>query len=212
MTGRDEGIPFKAPAHASPACGHLQLHDLTSNGHHMHSSFIHGTSRHPSYHLEPQFAHIITTMATSTLDQPITNGVHPTPSKPLELAFTLPSNPHTKLHIQLTVHATTVLLFVTTTTPENSSQATPLGSFVYALPDRYNPSQPLSTPVYSITHTLDFTQRLAKLLARKTGRACYVGNSASFRDSVQGGTVEEEMEAFGAIVKVVMGEIGKAEG
>jgi hypothetical protein len=28
---------------------------------------------------------------------------------------------------------------------------------------------------------------------------------------VQGGTVEEEMEAFGAIVKVVMGEIGKAD-
>jgi hypothetical protein len=151
-------------------------------------------------------------MATSTLDQPITNGVHSAPSKPLELAFTLPSNPHTKLHLQLTVHATTILLFVTTTTPENSSQATPLGSFVYALPDRYNPSQPLSTAVYSITHTLDFTQRLAKLLARKTGRACYVGNSASFRDSVQGGTVEEEMEAFGAIVKVVMGEIGKADG
>jgi hypothetical protein len=49
------------------------------------------------------------------------------------------------------------------------------------------------------------------LLARKTGRACYVGNSASFRDSVQGGTVEEEMEAFGAVVKVVMGEIGKTE-
>jgi hypothetical protein len=151
-------------------------------------------------------------MATPTSDQPITNGVHAAPSKPLELAFTLPSNPHTKLHLQLTVHATTVLLFVTTTTPENSSQATPLGSFVYALPDRYNPSQPLSTAVYSITHTLDFTQRLAKLLARKTGRACYVGNSASFRDSVQGGTVEEEMEAFGAIVKVVMGEIGKADG
>lgn len=151
-------------------------------------------------------------MATSTTDQPITNGVHPAPSKPLELAFTLPSNPHTKLHLQLTVHATTILLFVTTTTPENSSQATPLGSFVYALPDRYNPSQPLSTALYSITHTLDFTQRLAKLLARKTGRACYVGNSASFRDSVQGGTVEEEMEAFGAIVKVVMGEIAKADG
>jgi hypothetical protein len=149
-------------------------------------------------------------MATSTPDQPATNGVHPPTTKPLELAFTLPSNPHTKLHIQLTVHATTILLFVTTTTPENSSQATPLGSFVYALPDRYNPSQPLSTSVYSITHTLDFTQRLAKLLARKTGCACYVGNSASFRDSVQGGTVEEEMEAFGAIVKVVMGEIGKA--
>lgn len=151
-------------------------------------------------------------MATSASGQPVTNGIHPAPAKPLELAFTLPSNPHTQIHLQLTVHATTLLLFVTTTTPENTSQPTPLGSFVYALPDRYNPSQPLSTPVYSITPTLDFTQRLAKLLARKTGRACYVGNSATFRDSVQGGTVEEEMEAFGAVVKIVMGEIGKVEG
>jgi hypothetical protein len=150
-------------------------------------------------------------MAAPAVEQPVVNGTNPSNAKPLELSFTLPSNPHTQLHVQLTIHATTILLFVTTTTPENSSQATPLGSFVYALPDRYNPSQPLSTPIYSITHTLDFTQRLAKLLARKTGRACYVGNSASFRDSVQGGTVEEEMEAFGAVVKVVMGEIGKTE-
>lgn len=151
-------------------------------------------------------------MATSTSEEPVTNGVHPTTTKPLELAFTLPSNPHTQIHLHLTVHATTILLFVTTTTPESTSQPTPLGSFVYALPDRYNPSQPLSTPIYSVTHTQDFTQRLARLLARKTGRACYVGNSATFKDSVQGGTVEEEMEAFGAVVKVVMGELGKNEG
>jgi hypothetical protein len=155
---------------------------------------------------------INSTMAAPAVEQPVINGTNSSNAKPLELAFTVPSNPHTQLHVQLTIHATTLLLFVTTTTPDNASQATPLGSFVYALPDRYNPSQPLSTPIYSITHTLDFTQRLAKLLARKTGRACYVGNSASFRDSVQGGTVEEEMEAFGVVVKVVMGEIGKSEG
>jgi len=185
----------KFPAKRPPPPIHR--HDLTclDRGHHT-LEHIHS------------FSHV---MAAPAVEQPVVKGTNSTNAKPLELAFTLPSNPHTQLHVQLTIHATTILLFVTTTTPENASQATPLGSFVYALPDRYNPSQPLSTPIYSITHTLDFTQRLAKLLARKTGRACYVGNSASFRDSVQGGTVEEEMEAFGAVVKVVMGEIGKSE-
>lgn len=212
MTGRDLSSS-KSPHAQVPlvASSSSMTSHPTSNQHHPHTF----TRQADGIYLEISQTHAIhsaAVMATSTSDQPITNGVHAAPSKPLELAFTLPSNPHTKLHLQLTVHATTILLFVTTTTPENSSQATPLGSFVYALPDRYNPSQPLSTAVYSITHTLDFTQRLAKLLARKTGRACYVGNSASFRDSVQGGTVEEEMEAFGAIVKVVMGEIGKADG
>lgn len=139
------------------------------------------------------------------------NGIPSPTSKPLELAFTLPSNPHTQLHLQLTLQSNTLLLFVTSTTPENSSQPTPLGSFVYALPDRYNPTQPLSTPLYTIPQTLDFTTRLAKLLARKTGRACYVGSSVDLTGSVQGGNVEEEMEAFGAVVKVVMAEVGKAE-
>jgi hypothetical protein len=188
----------KAPRQEAPPPPPIQLHDLTCLDHEHYTNNSHSQSTH--------------TMAAPAVEQPIVNGTNPSNAKPLELAFTLPSNPHTQLHVQLTIHATTILVFVTTTTPENTSQATPLGSFVYALPDRYNPSQPLSTPIYSITHTLDFTQRLAKLLARKTGRACYVGNSASFRDSVQGGTVEEEMEAFGAVVKVVMGEIGKSEG
>jgi hypothetical protein len=201
---------------------HLSVSPPQSPSRGLRSSFM---TSHPKQHLSngntsrystpTSISHFRTfnamTMATSTVHQPVTNGICSSTSKPLELAFTLPSNPHTQLHLQLTVHATTILLFATTTTPDNSSQATPLGSFVYALPDRYNPSQPLSTPIYSIIHTLDFTQRLAKLLARKTGRACYVGNSASFRDSVQGGIVEEEMEAFRAVVKVVMGEVEKVD-
>lgn len=143
--------------------------------------------------------------------EPLVSDTVPASAKPLELAFTLPSNPHNQLHLQLTIQSNTILLFVTSTTPENTSQPTPLGSFVYALPDRYNPNQPLSTPLYTIPQTLDFTTRLAKLLARKTNRACYVGSSVDLSGSVQGGIVEEEMEAFGAVVKVVMSEIGKAE-
>lgn len=150
-------------------------------------------------------------MATSVSSQPVANGTHPPTPKPLQLAFTLPSNPHTKLHLQLTLHSTTLLLFLTTTAPDTASQATPLGSFVYALPDRYNPTQPLSTPLYTIPQTLDFTTRMAKLLARKTARACYVGSSVDLSGSVQGGIVEEEMEAFGAVVKVVMAEVEKAK-
>lgn len=52
---------------------------------------------------------------------------------------------------------------------------------------------------------------MAKLLARKTARACYVGSSVDLSGSVQGGIVEEEMEAFGAVVKVVMAEVEKAK-
>lgn len=164
------------------------------------------TTRHPTSYRTSQ------SIDFSMADRdPTVNGTLAPTSQPLELAFTLPSNPHTKLHLQLTVQPNTILLFLTSTTPENASQPTPLGSFVYALPDRYNPTQPLSTPLYTIPQTLDFTTRMAKLLARKTGRACYVGSSIDLSGSVQGGIVEEEMEAFGAVVKVVMGEIGKAE-
>lgn len=63
--------------------------------------------------------------------------------------------------------------------------------------------------------TLEFTSRLAKLLAGKTQRPVYVGNSVSFAGAGLGGTVEEEIEAFRNVVKVVLsrleGIIGSAE-
>ena len=59
---------------------------------------------------------------------------------------------------------------------------------------------------------MEFTTRLAKLLAKKTGKAVYVGNSISFASAGLGGTVEEEMEGFRRVVEVVMGEVGKGEG
>ena len=48
---------------------------------------------------------------------------------------------------------------------------------------------------------------MARLLARKTKRPVYVGNSMSFASAGLGGTVEEEMEGFKKVVEVVMAEV-----
>lgn len=57
---------------------------------------------------------------------------------------------------------------------------------------------------------MEFTTRLAKLLARKAGRPVYIGNSISFETAGMGGTVEEEMEGFKRVVDVVMDEVRKS--
>ena len=44
---------------------------------------------------------------------------------------------------------------------------------------------------------------MSKLLARKTNLPCYVGSSINLSGAAGGGTVDEEMEAFRAIVEVV---------
>lgn len=51
---------------------------------------------------------------------------------------------------------------------------------------------------------------MAKLLARKTSRPCYVGSSINLSGAAGGGTVEEETEAFRAVLDVVMSEVEKA--
>ncbi|RDI78787.1 hypothetical protein Vi05172_g11174 [Venturia inaequalis] len=133
-----------------------------------------------------------------------------TPTKPISLSIPLPHAPTTKISLQLTLESHHTLLFLTTSTSDSPSALCSLGSFVYALPNRLNPSQPLSTPLYSMGDTLDFATRMAKLLAKKMGVPCYVGNSMSFAGMGRGGDVEEEMEGFRLVVKVVMGEVEKA--
>jgi hypothetical protein len=59
---------------------------------------------------------------------------------------------------------------------------------------------------------VEFSTRLARLLARKTGKPVYVGNSISFASAGMGGTVEEEVEGFKKVVEVVMEEVGKSDG
>ncbi|ORY13421.1 hypothetical protein BCR34DRAFT_481064 [Clohesyomyces aquaticus] len=132
-------------------------------------------------------------------------------SKPIEVAFPLPKSPHTKIHLQLTHNGTSLLIFLTTSSPESSSAAS-FGSFVYAMPNKSSPSNPLSTALYTQNATLDFTTRFAKLLAKKADKPVYVGNSISFSSAGLGGTVEEEMEGFRACVEVVMGLLGREKG
>ncbi|KAI4639892.1 uncharacterized protein J4E78_010794 [Alternaria triticimaculans] len=142
-------------------------------------------------------------MAASTTD---TNASR----APIEVSFPLPKAPHTNIYLQLTNNGPNLLLFLTTATAESASSA-PLGSFVYAMPNRAKPAETLSTPLYTHGGTLDFATRLSKVLARKTGKPVYVGNSSSFASAGMGGTVEEEMEGFRRVVEVVMGLLRKEQ-
>lgn len=74
-----------------------------------------------------------------------------------------------------------------------------------------NTEQTLSTPLYTYESSVEFTTRMAKLLARRTKRPVYVGNSISFESAGMGGTVEEEMEGFRRVVDVVMEEVNKSD-
>ncbi|KAI9735385.1 MAG: hypothetical protein M1818_006580 [Claussenomyces sp. TS43310] len=133
-------------------------------------------------------------------------------AKPIEVSFPLPRAPETRVHIQLTIHETSLLLFLATVNGGDTSATAPLGSFVYALPDRYNAGQALSTPLCTYEATIDFTTRIAKALAKKTGKPVYIGNSMSFANAGMGGTVEEEIAAFKQVVEVVMASVRKRQG
>lgn len=75
---------------------------------------------------------------------------------------------------------------------------------------RFNSSQPLATSLFPHEPTLEFTTRMAKLLARKADLPVYVTNSISFVNAGMGGTVEEEMEAFKNIAEAVLARIHSA--
>ncbi|OCL07164.1 hypothetical protein AOQ84DRAFT_295606 [Glonium stellatum] len=128
-----------------------------------------------------------------------------TNSKPLEFSFSLPHSPQTNIHLHLTNHRASLLIFLTTASTDAATTAASLGSFVYAMPNRTSPSAvPLSTPLYTHSSTLDFATRLAKALARRVWKPVYVGNSISFANTGMGGAVEEEMEGFRRCVEVIV--------
>ncbi len=54
---------------------------------------------------------------------------------PIQLSFSLPRSLDTRIYLHLTVKSKAVLLFLTTAAMDDASSPTPLGSFVYALPD-----------------------------------------------------------------------------
>ncbi|KAI9653973.1 MAG: hypothetical protein M1821_006834 [Bathelium mastoideum] len=137
--------------------------------------------------------------------QALPNGLH-TSTKPIQLSFPLPRSQSTRICLHLTIREKSIVLFLTTSSGESSGAAS-LGSLVYALPNPNDTSHPLSTPLYTVSSTLDFTTRLATVLARWTNKPVYVGNSVSFAGAGLGGTVEEEMEGFRKVVNIVTSEL-----
>ena len=69
----------------------------------------------------------------------------------------------------------------------------------------------MSTALYTVPSSQDFATRMAKLLAKRTGKLCYVGGALNMSNAAAGGTVDEEMQAFRSIVDVVSAEVGKAK-
>ncbi|KAI1824619.1 hypothetical protein F4861DRAFT_246416 [Xylaria intraflava] len=128
-------------------------------------------------------------------------------AEPIEISFPLPRGMDTKIHMRLTIQSKAILMFVTTVAAEDSDTPAAMGSFVYALPDKYNPSQPLATTIYSAEASLEFATRLAKILAKKANMPVYVGNSISLANMGLGGTVEEEMEALKQVVSVALDKL-----
>jgi hypothetical protein len=64
-------------------------------------------------------------------ETPVTNYL----SRPIEVSYPFPKAPETRIHLHVTIQSTSLLLFLTTTLNGDTSGATPMGSFVYALPD-----------------------------------------------------------------------------
>lgn len=62
------------------------------------------------------------------------SGIEPS-SELIELSFPMPRAPDTRIHLQLTVRSTSLLLFVSSVIDGNTSATASMGSFVYAIPD-----------------------------------------------------------------------------
>ena len=132
---------------------------------------------------------------------------------PQNLSFPVPSHPHLLFLAHLTflsssTSTTTTILHLTTNPLSSPSTLSPLGSFVYALPDRLSTSNTISTPLTTSQNTIEYATRLAKILARKLNGPVYVGCSIE----VEGMTVEEEMEGLREVVGRVFGVVGGGEG
>lgn len=74
---------------------------------------------------------------------------------------------------------------------------------------RTNPNNILSTPLYAQESSIDFTTRIAKVLAKKMQMPVYVGNSISFASAGLGGSVEEEMEGFKICIDTVVEHVNR---
>ncbi|KAJ5586471.1 hypothetical protein N7450_006258 [Penicillium hetheringtonii] len=123
--------------------------------------------------------------------------------KPKELSFPLPKALHTTGHVHLTFLGHCATIFLATSTPGDSAGSIkPLGSFVYAMPDRTSPKSTISTTIYTSPSSIEYTTRVAKILARRIGMPVYVG--CSIDPNALELEVEEEMEGLSHIVNLVV--------
>nr|ADI24966.1 unknown [Penicillium aethiopicum] len=127
-----------------------------------------------------------------------------TPSiKPQEISFTLPKALHTTAHVHLNFLGHCAMVFLATSSPGDSGGSVkPMGSFVYAMPDRTSSKSTISTTLYTSAPSIEYTNRIAKILARRFSIPVYVG--CSIDPHSMGLEVAEEMEGLTKIVNVIM--------
>ncbi|KAJ5359190.1 uncharacterized protein N7496_011603 [Penicillium cataractarum] len=133
---------------------------------------------------------------------PQTELVSPT-LKPQELSFPLPKALHTTGHVHLTFLGHCIMVHLATSTPGDSAGSVkPMGSFVYAMPYRTSSNATISTTLYTTPSSIEYTTRVAKILARRVRQPVYVG--CSIDPNGLGQTVEEEMEGLTLIVNLIV--------
>ena len=74
-------------------------------------------------------------------------------------------------------------------------------------PQRLKPSEPLSTPLSIVPGSIDFATRVAKIIAKKSGKPAYVSCSAVFGEF----GIEAEMAGVKAAVEAAMKTLDQSE-
>lgn len=146
------------------------------------------------------------------------NGISPE-GQVSQLSIALPRSPGLAVHVHLSVLPKVLTIFLTSTALDAGQTGASMGSLVHAFPDvcafllrvscltalqRYNPNQPLTTTLYSTPASIDFATRMAKIITRRTGKPCHVGNSINLSGAPGGGDLNEEMGFFQAIAQAVI--------
>ncbi|CDM38067.1 unnamed protein product [Penicillium roqueforti FM164] len=122
--------------------------------------------------------------------------------RPQELSFSLPRALHTTAHVHLTFLGNCATIFLATSSPGDSGGSIkPMGSFVYAMPDRTSPKSTISTTLYTSPSSIEYTTRISKILARRFSMPVYVG--CSIDPHSMGLEVAEEIEGLTKIVDVI---------
>jgi len=68
----------------------------------------------------------------------VTNGIH-TAGQPVEVSIGLPHNLGTRIHLHLTILATSIILFLNSATLDGAQAGAAMSSFIYAMPDVSSP-------------------------------------------------------------------------